>query len=79
MNFTSYVDRQRQAIRAARFSEVALACGREVLPAGAAVGAAAESKEERRAAQYFERLSVKLFEELDALRGFRREEGEVCC
>ena len=78
MNFTSYVDRQRQAVRAAQFDEVAFACGREVLPACAAAGADG-SQEQRGAAQYFERLSAKLFEELDVMRGFRREEGEVCC
>ena len=79
MNFTSYVDRQRQAVRATQLNGVAFACVREVLPSGGAINASAESKEERRAARYFERLSAKLFEELDSMRGFRREEGEVCC
>ena len=71
MNFTAYVDRQRQAIRAAHFKEE---CVREVLSAGTAV-----ESEEPCAARYFERLSAKLFEELDSMRGFRREECEVCC
>ena len=74
MTFTAYVDRQRQAIRSAHFHVAATACRREILPAGAA-----EEVDEREAALYFERLSAKLFEELDSMRGLRREEVEVCC
>ena len=71
MNFTAYVDRQRRAIRAAHFKEEAVACNDEVDAVGVI--------EDRDAARYFERLSAKLFEELDSMRGFRREERKVCC
>ena len=74
MTFTAYVDRQRQAIRSAHIYEAATACSRKILPPGAA-----EEVDEREAALYFERLSAKLFEELDSMRGLRREEVEVCC
>ena len=72
MNFTAYVDRQRQAVRAAHFKEEAFACSGEL-------AAENEAIKDRDSARYFERLSAKLFEELDSMRGFRREERKVCC
>lgn len=72
MNFTAYVDRQRQKVRAARIKEETFACSDKISYGNGAI-------EDRGAARYFEKLSAKLFEELDSMRGFRREEREACC
>lgn len=72
MNFLSYVDRQRRAVRAEQIDRAAVACESRAVPGDIIADDSA-------AAKYFERLSSKLFEELDAMRGFRREEEAVCC